>query len=143
MKRILNALFTLLLLANLTVSWAQSKPKPASADLKIDYEKYTLPNGLDVILHKDVSDPIVAVAIVFNVGSNREKPGRTGFAHFFEHMLFQSSENVGKGNFSKRLKTSAANSTAARGRMVRFIMKWCRKTRSNASCGWKVTAWVL
>ncbi|GJM36085.1 MAG: peptidase M16 [Saprospiraceae bacterium] len=69
--------------------------------LKIDYEKYTLQNGLDVILHKDDSDPIVSVAIMFHVGSNREKPGRTGFAHFFEHMLFQNSENVGKGNFFK------------------------------------------
>lgn len=70
-------------------------------ELKIDYEKYTLDNGLDVILHKDDSDPIVSVAIMFHVGSNREKPGRTGFAHFFEHMLFQNSENVGKGNFFK------------------------------------------
>ncbi len=71
------------------------------AELKIDYEKYTLDNGLDVILHKDDSDPIVSVAIMFHVGSNREKVGRTGFAHFFEHMLFQNSENVGKGNFFK------------------------------------------
>ncbi len=70
-------------------------------ELSIDYEKYSLDNGLDVILHKDDSDPIVAVAIIFHVGSNREKPGRTGFAHFFEHMLFQNSENVGKGNFFK------------------------------------------
>jgi zinc protease len=70
-------------------------------ELKIDYEKYSLDNGLDVILHKDDSDPIVSIAIMFHVGSNREKPGRTGFAHFFEHMLFQNSENVGKGNFFK------------------------------------------
>lgn len=81
--------------------------KPAGAakvdktSFKIDYEKYTLANGLEVILHEDHSDPIVSVAILFNVGSNREKPGRTGFAHFFEHMLFQNSENVGKGNFFK------------------------------------------
>ncbi|MEM7104999.1 MAG: pitrilysin family protein [Bacteroidota bacterium] len=73
----------------------------SNAELKIDYEKYTLDNGLDIILHKDDSDPIVAVGIMFHVGSNREKPGRTGFAHFFEHMLFQASENVGKGNFFK------------------------------------------
>lgn len=67
----------------------------------IPYEKYTLSNGLDVILHKDASDPLVAVAVLFHVGSNREVPGRTGFAHFFEHMLFQNSENVGKGRFFK------------------------------------------
>lgn len=79
----------------------QNDSGASPVEFKIDYEKYTLDNGLDVILHKDASDPIVAVAILFHVGSNREKPGRTGFAHFFEHMLFQNSENVGKGNFFK------------------------------------------
>lgn len=76
----------------------------ASPSFTIDYEKYELDNGLDVILHQDDSDPIVSIAILFNVGSNREKPGRTGFAHFFEHMLFQNSENVGKGNFFKTIE---------------------------------------
>lgn len=104
MKRLLYAMLALFLIATSTPAIAQSKTKPASGDLKIDYEKYTLPNGLDVILHKDASDPIVAVAILFNVGSNREKVGRTGFAHFFEHMLFQNSENVGKGNFFKTIE---------------------------------------
>ncbi len=73
------------------------------AELSIDYEKYTLPNGLEVILHEDKSDPIVAVAIQMHVGSSREKPGRTGFAHFFEHMLFQKSENVEEGAFFKNI----------------------------------------
>jgi len=63
----------------------------------IDYEKFTLENGLEVILHVDNSDPIVAVATMMHVGSNREKPGRTGFAHFFEHMSFNDSENVPVG----------------------------------------------
>lgn len=81
----------------------------AANEFKIDYEKYTLDNGLDVILHKDDSDPIVAVAILFHVGSNREKPGRTGFAHFFEHMLFQNSENVGKGNFFKIIEDNGGD----------------------------------
>ena len=61
-------------------------------DFAIDYEKFTLDNGLEVILHKDDSDPIVAVATIMHVGSNREKPGKTGFAHFFEHMSFNDSE---------------------------------------------------
>ena len=65
----------------------------------VDFEKYILDNGIEVILHQDLSDPIVAVAILYHVGSNREKKGKTGFAHFFEHMLFQNSENVGKGKF--------------------------------------------
>jgi len=64
---------------------------------QIDYEKYTLGNGLEVVLHVDQSDPIVAVATLVHAGSNREKPGRTGFAHFFEHMSFNDSENVPRG----------------------------------------------
>ena len=75
-----------------------------AADLDIPYQKHTLDNGLDVILHEDHSDPVAAVAILFNVGSNREMPGRTGFAHFSEHMLFQASENVGKGEFFKAIE---------------------------------------
>ncbi len=65
-----------------------------TAKMHIDYEEYTLDNGLKVILHEDHSDPIVAQAIAFHVGSAREKEGKTGFAHFFEHMLFQRSENL-------------------------------------------------
>ena len=71
--------------------------------MSIDYEKYTLENGLDVVLHEDRSDPIISVAILIHAGSNREKPGRTGFAHFFEHMLFQRSENVPDGGFFKNI----------------------------------------
>lgn len=66
-------------------------------EFKIDYEKFTLENGLEVVLHEDHSDPIVAVATLMHVGSNREKPGKTGFAHFFEHMSFNDSENVPRG----------------------------------------------
>lgn len=69
----------------------------------VDYEKYKLENGLQVILHQDHANPIVAVAILYHVGSSREKTGKTGFAHFFEHMLFQNSENVGKGEFFRKI----------------------------------------
>ena len=96
-------LFLAMILVTVSACEQSSTSQQAGDDLKIDYEKYTLENGLDVILHKDDSDPIVSLAILFNVGSNREKPGRTGFAHFFEHMLFQNSENVGKGNFFKTI----------------------------------------
>jgi zinc protease len=71
------------------------------ASLSVDFTKYELENGLDVILHQDHSDPIVALAVLYHVGSNREKTGRTGFAHLFEHMLFQKSENVGEDQFFK------------------------------------------
>lgn len=71
--------------------------KSNGPSLDISFEKYQLENGLTVILHEDKSDPIVALSTVVHVGSNREKPGRTGFAHFFEHMAFNDSENVPKG----------------------------------------------
>ncbi len=72
--------------------------------LSVEFEKYELPNGLDVILHQDKSDPIVALAIQYGVGSNREVTGRTGFAHLFEHMLFQESENVPQDQFFKKIQ---------------------------------------
>ncbi len=75
--------------------------KPA---LKIAYEKYKLKNGLEVILHEDKSDPIVSVAILYHVGSGREEKGRTGFAHLFEHMLFQESQHVGQDQFFRKIQ---------------------------------------
>ncbi len=69
----------------------------AEPEFAIEFEKYTLENGLEVILHTDHSDPVVAVASIFHVGSGREETGRTGFAHFFEHMSFNDSENVPRG----------------------------------------------
>ena len=69
-------------------------PAPAAIP-KIDFEKYTLGNGLQVILHVDRKLPIVNVNQWFHVGSKNEKPGRTGFAHLFEHMMFQGSKNTG------------------------------------------------
>ncbi len=77
-----------------------------NGELKIEYEKYLLDNGLNVILHKDASDPIVAVAIQYHVGSSREEVGKTGFAHLFEHMMFQESENVGQDQFFKLIQGS-------------------------------------
>lgn len=84
----------------LTYISCKKEPEPIAqetTEFKIDYEKFVLDNGLEVILHEDHSDPIVAVATMMHVGSNREKPGKTGFAHFFEHMSFNDSENVPVG----------------------------------------------
>jgi len=75
-----------------------------SVELKIDYEKYTLENGLEVILHLDKSDPMAAVAILYHVGSGREEVGRTGFAHLFEHMLFQESQHIPQDQFFKKIQ---------------------------------------
>ena len=63
----------------------------------IDFERYELENGLEVVLHVDPSDPLAAVAMTFHVGSAREVEGRTGFAHLFEHLFFLDSENLGPG----------------------------------------------
>jgi len=71
------------------------------AALDINYEKYTLDNGLDVIFHIDRSDPVVAINLAAHVGSGRETPGRTGFAHLFEHLLFLDSENLGYGGLDE------------------------------------------
>lgn len=94
-----KALF-LLLIAGLFFSGTN----PEDKQVKIDYEKYKLANGLDVILHIDRSDPIVALAVQYHVGSNREVKGRTGFAHLFEHMMFQRSEHVGEEQFFKLIQ---------------------------------------
>ena len=68
--------------------------KASGNDIAIPYKKYTLDNGLTVVLHQDKSDPLVHVDVTYHVGSGREDVGKSGFAHFFEHMMFQGSENV-------------------------------------------------
>ncbi len=67
----------------------------------IQFEKYTLPNGLKIILHEDHSAPVVAVTALYHVGSKNEDTARTGFAHFFEHLLFEGSNNIKRGEFDK------------------------------------------
>ena len=64
-------------------------------EILIPYEKYVLPNGLTLVIHEDHSDPLVHVDATYHVGSAREEIGKSGFAHFFEHMMFQGSDNVG------------------------------------------------
>lgn len=104
MTKLFKLLIMGILLGSLTTNLQQVNAQVApGTDFKVEFEKYQLDNGLQVVLHHDASDPIVSVAILYHVGSSREKPGKTGFAHFFEHMLFQNSENVGKGVFFKKI----------------------------------------
>jgi zinc protease len=104
-KKSIKNLFLVSLAAGFSfTSCKTEKEAPESALLSVEFEKYELENGLDVILHQDKSDPIVSVAIQYGVGSNREKTGRTGFAHLFEHMLFQESENVAQDQFFKKIQ---------------------------------------
>ena len=100
MNKIRNILKIFGILTILLISTTCSKA-PQTDSLKINFEKYTMPNGLQVILHTDHSDPIISYAIMYHVGSSREVPGKTGFAHLFEHLLFGGSENVPSGTFDK------------------------------------------
>jgi len=85
----------------------------AQAVPSIPYEKYTLPNGLEVILSEDHSVPLVAVNTWFHVGSGDEVAGRTGFAHLFEHIMFMGSENVPVGKFDQWLEAAGANNNGS------------------------------
>jgi len=93
-----------LLITTLTVSFGQAR--------KIEFTEYDLPNGMHVILHKDNTTPIVAVSVLYHVGSKNEDPNRTGFAHFFEHLLFEGSENIKRGEFDKYLANAGATNNA-------------------------------
>jgi predicted Zn-dependent peptidase len=78
----------------------------------IEFVEYDLDNGLHVILHEDHSTPIVAVTIMYKVGSKNEDPQRTGFAHFFEHLLFEGSENIDRGQFDKLITSAGGTNNA-------------------------------
>jgi zinc protease len=112
------------LLILLTCLWSSPFPAAAQAgagqaSFTVAYDKFTLENGLQVIFHLDHSDPVVAVSLTAHVGSAREKAGRTGFAHLFEHLLFLESENLGKGGLDKlsaRVGGSGANGSTSRDR---------------------------
>lgn len=72
---------------------------PALAQNKIEFKEFTLDNGLHVILHQDNTTPIVVTSVLYHVGSKNENPERTGFAHFFEHLMFEGSENIDRGQY--------------------------------------------
>lgn len=86
-----------------------AKPTTSSA---IKYIEYDLPNGLHVILHEDHATPIVAVTVLYHVGSKNEDPQRTGFAHFFEHLMFEGSENIGRGEYMKLIQNAGGQLNA-------------------------------
>ena len=81
----------------------------ATDELMVPYTMFTLPNGLTVILHEDHSVPQVAVNVWYHVGSSREKPQRTGFAHLFEHLLFEGSGHVAEGEFDRLLESAGGS----------------------------------
>ncbi len=82
------------------------------AQTDIEFKEYKLDNGLHVILHEDHSTPIVAVSVLYHVGSKNEKTGRTGFAHFFEHLMFEGSPNIERGEYMKIVQSNGGTLNA-------------------------------
>ena len=83
------------------------------ASPELPFQKHTLDNGLDVLVHEDRHVPIVAVNVWYHVGSKNERPGRTGFAHLFEHLMFEGSKNVEEGSFDTLLEAAGASSNGS------------------------------
>ena len=79
---------------------------------KVEFEEYDLSNGMHVILHKDTSAPVVVTSVMYHVGAKDEQPGRTGMAHFFEHLLFEGTENIGKGEWFKIVSSNGGRNNA-------------------------------
>jgi zinc protease len=98
---------SLLLLIGTVLSAADTPP------LRVAYTEFTLPNGLHVILHRDTSVPVVSVNVWYHVGSANERPGRTGFAHLFEHLMFEGSKNVREGAFDEWLEAAGGNNNGS------------------------------
>ena len=121
--KILKNLAVIFSLIIISTACKQNNTEDETKEFSVDFEKITLDNGLQVILHVDKSDPVAAVALTAHVGSAREKEGRTGFAHLFEHLLFLESENLGKGGLDKmsaRIGGSGANGSTSRDRTNYF-----------------------
>ena len=82
---------------------------PAAAqDVGIPYRSFELPNGLKLLVHEDHTVPMAAVDVWYHVGSGYEETGRTGFAHLFEHLMFEGSRNVPEGEFDNLLESAGA-----------------------------------
>lgn len=77
----------------------------AIAQNRIEFKEFELDNGLTVLMHRDNTTPIVAVSVMYHVGSKNENPERTGFAHFFEHLLFEGTKNIGRGEYMKKIES--------------------------------------
>ncbi len=97
----------------LALSTLAAAPPVRAAELRVPYSTFTLANGLKVILHEDHSLPIVTVNTWYHVGSGDEKPGRTGFAHLFEHIMFMGSQHVPTGEFDRLLEAAGGDNNGS------------------------------
>jgi len=108
--RVSLAVWAVLLLAVASPLASQERER---ATVDLPFVAFTLPNGLRVIVHEDRSVPLVAVNIWYHVGSKDERPGRTGFAHLFEHVMFEGSANVPEGKFDELLEAAGGNNNGS------------------------------
>jgi zinc protease len=109
----MNRRLSLLVLLSLAAPLAAQSPAPQPPALQVPFRQFQLANGLNVILHQDKTVPVVAVNVWYHVGSANEKPGRTGFAHLFEHLMFEGSKNVPEGQFDILLEAAGANNNGS------------------------------
>lgn len=111
-----NFLLSALLVGGSSLFAQQKKVTPpkskATPSNVLSFTQYDLPNGLHVILHEDHSTPIVAVTVLYHVGSKNEDPKRTGFAHFFEHLMFEGSDNIKRGEYMKLIQNAGGQMNA-------------------------------
>src|SRR5687767_4082310 len=112
-RRIVLFALVLLTVPLMAQSPAPPSSSPAPAPLEVPYRQFQLSNGLNVILHQDQTVPVVAVNVWYHVGSANEKPGRTGFAHLFEHLMFEGSKHVPEGQFDILLEAAGANNNGS------------------------------
>ena len=83
-----------------------------SISQNVEFVEYDLDNGLHVILHQDKSVPLAVTSVMYHVGSKDDSPERTGFAHFFEHLLFEGTENIDRGQFMKIVESNGGSLNA-------------------------------
>src|SRR5687767_15820196 len=104
---------TLYLILSLCYTAAAAPKTELGSNIQLPHKKFVLKNGLTVVVHEDHKAPIVAVNVWYHVGSKNEKPGKTGFAHLFEHLMFNGSENFNKDYFQalERIGASDLNGT--------------------------------
>jgi zinc protease len=107
------SIVSLLVLALGSPAYGQAPAAADSRRIEIPYTQFRLPNGLHVILHEDHTVPLLTVNVWYHVGSAREKPGRTGFAHLFEHLMFEGSGHVKEGQFDELLEAAGATNNGS------------------------------
>ena len=112
-------------------------------EIVIPYSKYVLDNGLTVVLHPDSSDPLVHVDVTYHVGSGREEVGKSGFAHFFEHMMFQGSENVADEQHFKLITESGGTLNGSTNTDRTNYYETIPSISWKEFYGWKLTEWDI